>query len=261
MMVSTHPAPPVVGQFQFAFARAWLFKQGIHAEPSWFIAMRLAGREHARSHEFARRYPAVLILYAAMMLGVPATLAMVGVRLPDAGYVLLCCVLPFAVTAWFNHLRVVGERRVAATLPRRVARVVAPKWTDFLNGWLVCALVLTYLGGLGLAAGLIALGEVPAGGVLAAVVLLGGGVMTWQTRRALNRPALAVDALTLLVDDRLRAEEVRGAALPVAAYAFLAPMLLTDLVSVRVTLFGLCVASLVCWVVSGRGAKHRGSVG
>ncbi|QFU93649.1 hypothetical protein [Amycolatopsis sp. YIM 10] len=248
-------AAPVVGEFQFAFARTWLFKQGIHAEPTWFIAMRLAGRGHARYQAFTARHPVASTLLAFVPM-LPGFLATFGGRIPGAWLLLPFCLVPFAVSAWFNHEEAVGERRVATILPRRVARPVAPKWTDFVTGWHACALVLTYFGGFGMAAGLIVLGEVLAGSLLAGGMLLGVGVTTWQTRRVLNRPALAVDALTLLVDDRLRAEDVRGAVFPVAAIVFfLVPVSLTDLVAVQLTLFGLCVASFVCWGVGGRRAK------
>ncbi|MGC7095621.1 hypothetical protein ACPZ19_13205 [Amycolatopsis lurida] len=118
--------------------------------------------------------------------------------------------------------------------------------------------MLTYFGGFGMAAGLIALGEVPAGSLLAGGMLLGAGGTTWRTRRVLNRPTLAEDALSLLVDDRLRAEDVRSATFPVAAFAFVIATNFTDLVALQLTLGGLWIASMVCWFVGGRRPNRSG---
>ena len=244
--------PPPAGQFQIEFARAWLHGHGIHAQPTRFVAMRLTGQGPIRYQEFTNRHPVAFGVFAAVWVAVFSALSTWA---PDyqAWHSTLLYAIFFAIRVWFNHEQAVGERSLAAALPRRVARPVAPKWTDFLNGWVACALVLTYLGGFGMAAGLFALGELPAGGVLAGMTLLGVAAATWQTRRALNRPALAEDALSLLVDDRLRADEMRSATFPVMmVFAFSVTTNFTDLVAVQLSLAGLLIVSMVCWFVGRR---------
>ncbi|MGC7095620.1 hypothetical protein ACPZ19_13200 [Amycolatopsis lurida] len=102
-------APPVVGQFQFAFARAWLFKQGIRAEPTWFIAMRLAGRGHAGYLAFTARHPVASTLLG-LVPTLPAFLATFGSRIPGAWLL-----LPFAI----NTSRRSGPTSSPAGTPAR----------------------------------------------------------------------------------------------------------------------------------------------
>ncbi|AXB47096.1 hypothetical protein [Amycolatopsis albispora] len=245
-------APPAPYELQVAVARQWLHKRGINAEPTWFVATRLWSQAPASWEDFLNRHRVtVALLIGALMV---ATLTLQALDFSAA------FALPFVVQAvvgsiWFHRTRVTAERRITAVLLRRAARPVAPKLLDFTTGWLVCAHVLADLGGLGLAAGLIAVGEVVTGSVLAGVVLCCLLLTAWQVTQALGRPTLAEDELSLLVDDRLRAGAVHGAAFPLAAAGLGLMAHFVDPFTFQPVLSGLAIAAFVCWAIGLRSVR------
>jgi hypothetical protein len=171
-----------------------------------------------------------------------------------AGYAALVLAALLAHWLWQRVLRA-ADRRAGAGLATRVAHPAPPGWRTVLGRRCLALAAAMNAGALGLAAATAALAHPGADRTAAVLVLVAiaalDGLVALDVADIVRRPALAADALSLRVDDVLRAEDARTVAVSIqpAALAVFAVLSLTP--DVTSALIGWCYALIGCTFVAG----------
>jgi hypothetical protein len=200
---------------QLRRATGWLSKHGLaETGPTPLLTARLAVRRRARVELFALAAVVFVLAVIAQFLAWyrqesgPRTVLLVS-------YVAV--VLAFVLLRWL-WLRAVrrADRRIGAGLTRRVAHPTPPRWQCVLGRGRLITTVVTYAAGGFLLVATAVITSNTQHRVVIAIGLTGLALLAatsgMELTDIMRRPALAEDALSLVVDDTLRAEDAREAA-------------------------------------------------
>jgi hypothetical protein len=196
-------------------ARQWLESYDIvGVEPTPLLVARVRTRDRSGHQAVVGVVVAglaLLLVMAALADAVPAPLSPVVVAV---GFVGTGVLVLLGVWWWLHHSRAV-DRRIAATLTRRVASPWATDWRAVVGTRCLASAVVAYGGALLVGAVGVLLADSPLRRAAAVTVLAFSVVVAWLVVAAvvdvLRRPVLAEDAASLVYDELLRTEDARVA--------------------------------------------------
>ena len=196
-------------------ARQWLESYDIvGVEPSPLLVARVRIRDRSGRQAVVGVVVAglaLLLVMAALADAVPAPVSSVVVAV---GFVGTGVLVLLGVWWWLHHSRAV-DRRIAATLTRRVASPWATDWRAVVGTRCLASAVVAYGGALLVGAVGVLLADSPPRRAAAVTVLAFSVVVAWLVVAAvvdvLRRPVLAEDAASLVYDELLRTEDARVA--------------------------------------------------
>lgn len=198
--------------------RLWLTMHGLaDARPTPLLAVRLAARRRVRvaaSVLLALFLIATALVYAASLGAEPGGRAPLLVL---TAVVIALVVGQSLLDSWVRRV----DRRVAATLRRRVAHPRRLGWRTVVGLPRAVFAGATFAGAVGLAIAALAVGDTT--GRYAAVILLiglcGVAVVTGvQLRHLLTHPAVAYDETSLTADAIMRVEDAREVSMPTVSW-------------------------------------------
>jgi hypothetical protein len=217
----------VVGEMRGPTGGLAVDERGIRLARQWLESYDLVGVEptpllvaRVRTRDRSGRQAAVVVVVAGLALllvmaaladAVPAPL---GPVVAAGGFVGTGVLVLLGVWWWLHHSRAV-DRRIAATLTRRVASPWATDWRAVVGGRRLACAVVAYGGALLVGAVGILLADSPPRRAAAVTVLAFSVVVAWLVVATvvdvLRRPVLAEDAASLVYDELLRTEDARVA--------------------------------------------------
>ncbi len=244
--------------------RAWLVQHGVgDREPTPLLVARLRARDDgqrvARIVTFAALFTYIFgmirrdeidgsSLSPSGVLGTLVATSALGVALA----------LGIVAALWVQRS---ADRRIAASLPRRVAHPAAVRLGGLLTGWFVASAIVVHVGGL-LAAGAVAIlatspADRAASAVLAGCVIAFAAVGCAIVVEVVRRPAVADDPQSLVDDELLRREDALKAVEPVAGVvAVMAAIGSRSGGSVVAVYLIYSVAALLVWSRAAHAATH-----